>query len=130
MKKILNLTDKIEANKRKHKKHSHRLRSEVVQRTVQCSSCRLSCAMCGIHLEGPDEGCPGPSPCYTLNLCEHCRAEYLDFIKSSKKGKATDLPWHNEEWFKLWSHWIEYQKAIRAFRNSKEYKQLLEEFES
>ena len=126
MDKIVSFTKKLKEKRRKDD-GSYRLRSEVIRRTVQCSSCRHSCAMCGVRLDATDGCCPGHSLNQALNLCEPCRAEYLDFIKRSKKGDVSGILWHNEEWMRLWSAWVEYQKALKAFRNSREFQQLIQE---
>jgi len=129
MDKVLNITGRIEDKKRREHEEIYRQKAETVQRIVQCSSCHLSCAMCGSHLEGPDLSCPSASSYINLNLCECCRAEYNEYLEMSKKNKRSDIFWHNEEWMKLWSAWIDYHKAIIRFRNTNEFKKLIRESE-
>ncbi len=127
MDKILNFTDRLKDKEKRQRKETFRQTAEVVQRTVQCSSCGMSCAMCGVHLE-KSGGC-GCGSTSNLNLCEFCRAEFSDYLKMSKLETGSEQFWHNKEWMKLWSAWLEYHKAINAFRNSKEFRQLLKETE-
>ena len=106
---------------------------EVVtsQRAVQCSSCHLKCAMCGSHLEDDDSSdCPPVSSSVNFNLCETCNSEFDDYLKMVSSQKSSGIFWHNEEWLELWSAWLDYQEAIGAFRNSKEFRQLFKESES
>ena len=127
MDKVLSITDRLKDKKLKEHDEIYRHKAATVQRVVQCSSCQLSCAMCGSHLDAPDLCCPSTSSYLKLNLCDCCRAEYNDFLDMSKENKRSDLFWHNEEWMKLWSAWIDYHKAIKMFRNSHEFKQLIKE---
>lgn len=129
MDKVLSINDRLEDKKRKEHEELHRQKAEALQRIVQCSSCQLSCAMCGSHFDMPDVVCPPASSYPDLNLCESCRTEYNDFLELSKGGKDPDIFWHNEEWVSLWSAWLDYHKAIEKFRTSKEFKQLIKESE-
>ncbi len=129
MDKVFSITDRLKDKKRKEREESYRQKAETVQRVVQCSSCQLSCAMCGSHLDAPDMSCPPASSYPNLNLCEYCRAEYNDFLEISGKNKSSDIFWHNKEWMELWSAWIDYHKAIKKFRNSREFERLIKECE-
>ena len=127
MDKVFNIADRLKDKKRKEHEKTYREKAATVQRVVQCSSCQLSCAMCGSHLDASDSSCPPALSYPNLNLCEYCRAEYNDFLEMSKENKSPEIFWHNEEWMKLWSAWIDYHKAIRKFRNSNEFRQLMKE---
>ncbi len=129
MEKVLNITDRLKDKKRKKDEEIYRQRAETVKRTIQCSSCHLSCAMCGSHLDAPDSCCPNASSYPSLNLCEYCRAEYIDFLEMSKRNKGSNIVWHNKEWVNMWSAWSEYHKAIERFRNSNEFKKMIKETE-
>lgn len=129
MEKVLHITKRLKEKKRKRDDEALRMRAEGVRRTVQCASCPLSCAMCGVPLETDCTSCPGFWATYSPNLCDHCQAEYRDFLKLYKGGKEADIPWHSEAWMRLWASWVEHQKAIKAFRNSKAFKKLMEDFE-
>ena len=129
MDKVFSITDRLKDKKRKELEEQYREKAETVQRVVQCSSCHMSCAMCGSHLEASDSCCPPVSSYPNLNLCEHCRAEYNDFLKMAKENKRSDILWHNKEWMALWSAWIDFRNAIIKFRNSNEFRQLIKESE-
>jgi hypothetical protein len=43
-----------------------------------------------------------------------------------KANEGSHIPWHNKEWKKMWSIWLDDQQAIREFRNSEEFKQATE----
>ena len=103
----------------------HRQKAEALQRIVRCSSCQLSCAMCGSHFDVPDTVCPPAPPYPEITLCDSCREEYNDFMSVSKGKKGSDIFWHNTEWVNLWASWLEFHKAIEGFRNSKEYRELI-----
>ncbi|MBW2345196.1 MAG: hypothetical protein JRF53_14555 [Deltaproteobacteria bacterium] len=45
-------------------------------------------------------------------------------MKNADEG--SQIPWHNKEWKKMWSAWLNYQEAIRKFRNSEKFKQSAE----
>jgi hypothetical protein len=45
----------------------------------------------------------------------------------SKENKNSEIYWHNKEWMRLWSAWIEYRKAITKFRDSNEFRRLIKE---
>lgn len=129
MDKVLSINERLKDKKRKRNEEFHRKRMETVRRIVQCSSCHLTCAMCGSHMEAPDQCCPPSSSSPALNLCEFCQAEYSDFLDVSKLDKNPEIMWHNKEWIALWSSWENYRDAIRTFGNSKEFRQILEENE-
>ncbi len=127
MKKVVDLTDRLEDKRLKRQIETHRDKSETVQRLVQCGSCRFRCAMCGHQMGETESSCLPVSPHSECNLCQVCHAEYEDFLEMSKGKKGTDVFWHNEEWCRLWTAWLDYQKAMRAFRNSDEFRRLTEE---
>lgn len=129
MNKVLDITGQLEGKKRKKQIEAYSDKIEAVKRTVQCSSCRSRCAMCGCHLNATDSFCPQASFTPDFNLCESCRAEFEDFLKMTGRKKGSDSFWHNKEWMKLWSAWLDYRQAITEFRNSTEFKQMHKEFD-
>ncbi len=126
MDKVLSLTDRLEDKKRKQNKEIHRQKIETLQRMIQCSSCSLSCAMCGSHLNVPDSPCPSVSSDQNIVLCQSCCAEYNDYLKISKGNKKSDIFWQNKEWMGLWATWLDYYRAIEKFKSSIEFMQLIE----
>jgi hypothetical protein len=130
MNKILNITNKLEDKKRKQQKKIHRGKMETLQRIVQCSSCHFKCAMCGYHLSTADSpNAPSSSPS-NFYLCESCRDEFREYMKMTSGKKESDIFWHNREWMKLWSAWFDFQQAIKEFKNSVEFEQLIEELDN
>jgi hypothetical protein len=127
MEKVLNITDRLRSKRRKEEQESFRLKFNSIQRIVQCASCHFRCAMCGQHV-APSDPHPAASPTpQEVNLCVSCRAEFEDFLDMVSGNKGNHMFWHNEEWMDLWSTWLDYREAIRKFRNSPEYKQLITE---
>ncbi|MCD4715769.1 MAG: hypothetical protein K8R45_03385 [Desulfobacterales bacterium] len=126
MTKVLNIEDRLEEKKRKKEVYDHRHKLGTLQRVVQCASCHFRCAMCSYHLEASDSPYPPNSSSADFHLCESCRSEFEDFLKMKDPNEGSHIPWHNKEWKKMWSVWIDYQQAIREFRNSEGYKRATE----
>jgi hypothetical protein len=129
MKKIVNITDQLEAKRRRDQMESHRQKLESLHRTVQCSSCHFKCAMCGYHLDTDGSSCPPVSATKDFNLCETCQAEFDDYLKMMGHETSSEIFWHNKEWMRLWSTWLEYQKAVLQFKKSREFRELIKEFD-
>ena len=129
MSKVLNITGRLEDKKRQIQAENHRAKMETLQRIVQCSSCHFKCAMCGYHLNAEDES-PATLPSTPgIYLCESCRAEFKEFLEIKSGKKKADIFWHNREWMQLWSAWLHFQQAIKDFKDSIEFEQLIEELE-
>jgi hypothetical protein len=62
-------------------------------------------------------------------LCSSCGEEYEAYLKLSRGELAAGYYWHNEEWMEVWRTWLEHQKSLEHYRNSKEFIKLLHEFE-
>lgn len=129
MTKLVDITDRLEEKRRGRQVHLHREKLEAIKRIAYCSSCRLRCALCGCTLDGLKEGALPNLASPHLNLCESCRSDFEDFLDTVSRQKSPQLPWHNEQWKKLWSAWLEYQRAVREFRNSSEVKRLMQEID-
>ena len=128
MSKVLSISDRLDEKRRREQLERHHSKVETVKRAVQCSSCHLKCAMCSIHFEADDSSCcPSISSSQDFNLCETCRSEFEDYLEIADGRKGADIFWHSNKWLKLWSAWVEYQEAIIEFRNSREFRQLLNE---
>lgn len=121
MSKIYDITERLEGKKRQEELDFHRDKMEALQRIVRCSSCHMKCAMCGLHLEPPDEEEEEELYWTEFSLCEGCSAEFEDYLAQEDGGEPPGrLFWHNREWKDLWAAWMEFQRALKAFRNSKE----------
>ena len=129
MSNIINIDDKLEEKKRKEQVEYYQEKIDSILRTVQCSSCHLKCAMCGYHIDDLECGCSQSEYFHDFILCEECRDEFEDYLDSSRVQGSREFMWHNDEWKKLWASWLQFQKAIKEFRNSAEFRQLMEEVE-
>lgn len=126
MEKILDISERIRHKKHKEAIESHHRRVAALQKAVQCSACHLKCAMCGQHLGSPGD-CPPMAASDGFTLCEPCRMEYANYLSAREGGAERTFFWHNKEWVKLWSSWVEYQKSIREFRMSHEFRRITSE---
>jgi hypothetical protein len=125
MKKILNITDRLEDRKRSEQIETYRNKFESVQRLLQCSGCHFKCSMCGHHVERAQEKDRPPATELNFNLCSNCLSEFEDFLKASNKEiQKKDIFWHTEEWLELWSTWVTFQRALNNFKASINLKQL------
>ena len=129
-KKIVSLADRLENKTHKKQVERYREKVESIQKIVQCGSCRIRCAMCGLYLNNDDTSFKPFSNSTGLTLCESCRSEFDDFLSVSRGGQRSEVFWHNEKWVKMWSAWINYRKAMTAFVESPELKQLMEELKT
>jgi hypothetical protein len=130
MNKVLNITNRLEDKKRKLQAETHRGKMETLQRIVQCSSCHFKCAMCGYHLTTGDSPHAPPSSPSNFYLCESCRAEFKEYMEMKSGKKESAAFWHNRQLVKLWSAWFDFQQAIKEFKDSVEFEQLIEELDN
>jgi hypothetical protein len=86
--------------------------------------------MCGLYLKEEDSTKETPQTSLGLMLCASCRSEFDDFLSVSRGQQQSEVFWHNKEWVKMWSAWIEYRKAMTAFVGSPEFKLLMEELKT
>lgn len=127
MKKIVDLEERIENKRQKESLKQYRGKIDTIQKIIQCSSCHLKCAMCGVQVEM--NGSPQKShPAHLgLRFCDSCREELDEFLSIARGGKQPTVFWHNKEWKDMWSTWLDYRKAMAAFLQSSEFKLLMEE---
>ncbi len=130
MKKIIHLEKEIESRRQKERLEHYRGKMETIQKILQCSSCHLRCAMCGVQIEGTDSTCHSHPATSGLQFCDCCREEFLEYLSIAKGEREPTLFWHNREWKTMWSAWLEYRKAMTAFLRSTEFKLLLEELDN
>ncbi|MBW2031114.1 MAG: hypothetical protein JRH06_05235 [Deltaproteobacteria bacterium] len=129
MRKVVSIRDRLEGKKQKEQIQKFRGKIDTIQKIIQCSSCQMKCAMCGVHIrEIASESHPIESP-LGLAFCESCKGEFEDFIALSRGKKDADIFWHNKEWGKMWSSWLNYRKALNAFVESPEFRLLLDELD-
>lgn len=130
MDKIVSLQERIESRRRKEQRKLYFGKVETIQKLIQCSSCHVKCAMCGLQIHETEPSSEVSFPSMGLAFCESCGAEFEDFLAVSKGKKESDVFWHNEEWVKMWSTWLKYRQAIHAFMDSTEFQLLLDELDS
>ena len=123
-KKVLDITQRLQEKCRKQHIEANRDKVETTQRIVQCGLCQIKCAMCGYHARSADSPRQLILSPFGFSLCEICSAEFEDFLKIKQGKLEADVFWHNTEWLKLWSAWLDFQRTIMDFRNSSEFKQL------
>ncbi|MBW2063629.1 MAG: hypothetical protein JRJ03_01730 [Deltaproteobacteria bacterium] len=129
MQKVISLKERLKGKKQKEQIRKFRGKIDTIQKIIQCSSCHMKCAMCGMHLrEEQHEPHPVESS-LGLSFCECCRGEFEDFIALSRAKKDSDIFWHNKEWKKMWASWLSYRKALNTFMQSPEFRLLLEELD-
>jgi hypothetical protein len=127
---VLKITGRIEDEKRKQQIALYRSKIETIRRTVQCTSCRHKCSMCGSHLGDTHSACPEFLTAPPMHpLCDGCRAEFDEYLGIVHGERKAEVFWHNREWIRLWAVWSEYQRAIGEFRASPEFKRLCQEFD-
>jgi hypothetical protein len=127
MKKIVDLEERIANKRQRESLEQYRGKIETIQKILQCSSCHLKCAMCGVQVE-MNVSPPNSRPAHLgLSFCESCREELDEFLSISKGGKEPTVFWHNKEWKDMWSAWLDYRRAMAAFLRSSEFKLLMEE---
>lgn len=124
-KKIVSLGDRIRNKKLLEEKEKNQGKVETIRSIVQCASCHMKCAMCGLHLDRPDMSSESRLLSLGLVFCKSCGDEYKDFMANIEGEKGTKLFWHNKEWLDMWSAWLSYRKSVKAFINSPEFQLLL-----
>ena len=101
---------------------------EALRKFFQCTRCMVKCAKCSAQVEtAADESAKFAAP-YTF--CKACQEEYQEY-RDRVNGTRTDSScyWHNSTWMRIWETWLEHQKSLELYRNSKEFLQLLDEVE-
>ena len=125
--KIVSLRERLENKKQKEQLEQYRGKVETVQKMIQCSSCHVRCAMCGHHVKAKDASTHPHTSSLGLTFCASCKREFEDFLSISRGKEKSEVFWHNKEWIKMWSAWLNYRQAMTAFVDSPEFKLLLEE---
>jgi hypothetical protein len=115
---IIEIRDHIESEKLKKKEGEQKRVIKQLLNFLQCSSCRMKCSRCGSTVDLSTNYAFPPDSVFTF--CASCEAEYIEYQRLKSSLEIKKAPWHNEEWKEMWDSWIEYQKALRRFRQSKE----------
>lgn len=128
MVKVVDLEKRLENRREKEHLERHRAKILAMRKLVKCAACSFRCAMCGFQAQPPGQD-DSSHPIPGLALCETCRTEFEDFLSVSSGDTESDVFWHNSEWEKMWSTWLDYRKAVNAFRRSREFRLILEELD-
>lgn len=97
----------------------------AVKKILECTKCALKCTRCGTQVAVSQSSSFSRDVPY--RFCASCGDEYRDFLDRKRGRDRKELYWHNREWMTTWETWIEYQRAMRKYENSNEFKQLLYE---
>lgn len=124
MDKVVNIRERLERKKQKKRREQDREKLEAIQKLIQCTSCHLRCAMCGLYIKESNAS-NEPGSTYGYTFCKNCKGEFDAFLSVSR-GERSDVIWHNKEWINMWSAWLNYRKAVTAFMDSPEFKLLTE----
>jgi hypothetical protein len=101
---------------------------DALKKIFQCTRCLLRCAKCGAQLDSDlDQSSQAAAP---FPFCRSCYEEHQEF-KERQAGTQTHprYYWHNEFWMRVWESWLEQQRCLDEYRQSKEFLQLLQEVE-
>lgn len=102
---------------------------EALRKIFQCTRCMLKCAKCGAQLDDSqgEEACRYATP---YSFCRNCHEEYSEY-RERVEGKQAfpKYYWHNDMWLRAWESWLDHQKSLDQYRQSKEFLQLLQEVE-
>jgi hypothetical protein len=116
---VLSITDRLESKRREAQVKVYKEKATAIRKIVQCCSCGLRCGMCGQHMEPSETCCTHQRGGQPFHLCETCRADFQDYKERLSGKHSEDLFWHNDEWMGLWSAWVQFQDALRKFKDSK-----------
>jgi hypothetical protein len=101
---------------------------DSLKKIFQCTRCMMKCAKCGTQLDMQGEEPYRFATPY--RFCKNCYSEYEEYRERIEDSRSTPkYYWHNGTWMKVWESWLENQKWLDRYRQSKEFLQLLEEVE-
>ncbi|MHC1744687.1 MAG: hypothetical protein AB9873_16885 [Syntrophobacteraceae bacterium] len=101
---------------------------DALRKVFQCTRCIMKCAKCGTQL---DMGAQEPTRFATpYRFCRNCQDEYEEYRERAESGNSTPrYYWHNGLWMQAWATWLDHQKLVDQYRQSKEFLQLMQEVE-
>ena len=103
---------------------------ESLRKIFQCTRCMMKCTKCGVQLQSEDHA-EAPRYATPYHFCSGCRGEYEEYRRRLEGGDPSevDFYWHNDAWMEVWRTWLEHQRTLDLYRQSKEFLQLLREVE-
>ncbi len=101
---------------------------EALRKIFQCTRCVVKCSKCGAQIDSQgEERSRFASP---YNFCASCQEEYAEYrARVAENRSQSECYWHNATWMQVWETWLQHQKALDQYRQSKEFLQLLDEVE-
>ncbi len=101
---------------------------DALRKVFQCTRCIMKCAKCGTQL---DMGAQEPTRFATpYRFCRNCQDEYEEYRERAESKKSTPrYYWHNDLWMRAWATWLDHQRLVDQYRQSKEFLQLMQEVE-
>lgn len=121
---IVKFDECMEAEKKKRKVEKIK-KLTAIKKIFECTKCALKCTRCGTQVAVSQSSSYSREVPY--RFCMSCEDEFRDFLDKKRGTDRKELYWHNREWMATWEAWTEYQKAIKRYENSNEFKQLLNE---
>lgn len=118
--KVQDLRSIRDANERQRK-------IDALRKVFQCTRCIMKCAKCGTQL---DMGAQEPTRYATpYRFCRNCQDEYEEYRERAETDTAPRYYWHNDLWMQAWATWLDHQRLVDQYRQSKEFLQLMQEVE-
>lgn len=101
---------------------------DALRKVFQCTRCIMKCAKCGTQLEaGAQEPVRYAIP---YRFCRNCQEEYEEYRERTEGIKLSPrYYWHNDLWMRAWASWLDHQKLVDQYRQSKEFLHLMQEVE-
>ncbi len=123
---ILEFGKKVENLKSERDDAVRRLKIESLRKIFQCTRCMMKCSKCGAQMDS-GEYARFAAP---YSLCKSCLQEYEEYRSrvGEDRGKS-EFYWRNSAWMKVWESWLQHQKSLDQYRQSKEFLQLMDEVE-
>lgn len=123
---ILEFAKKAEHLRSERDNIFRQLKIEALRKILQCTRCVVKCSKCGAQTDS-QEYARFAAP---YSFCKSCRQEYEEYRARAGGNQAdSDLYWHNSAWMKVWETWLQHQKALDQYKQSKEFLQLIDEVE-
>ncbi len=125
---IIEFCKKAEHMKSERETSIRQRKIEALRKIFQCTRCMVKCAKCGAQIDSQADECTRFAAPYIF--CKSCRKEYEEYrIRADGNLADTDCYWQNSTWLQVWETWLQHQKALDQYRQSKEFLQLLDEVE-
>ena len=123
---ILEFGKKVENVKSERQHTVRQLKIESLRKMLQCTRCMVKCSKCGAQIES-QEYSRFAAP---YSLCKSCLHEYEEYRARTGGDEAeSDCYWRNSAWMKVWETWLQHQKSLDQYRQSKEFLKLISEVE-